>query len=247
MAVESLTCPNCGAPVQVKGDESVTVCSFCNSSLRITTDAADHRTAQLDDAAQPQAEDWAHGAVDVEQIKLLLRDGKKIVAIKVYREQSGVGLAEAKAAVESIERRFMIKPVTRRVIVPGVSRRGGLIGCLSILASIFACAGCIGLSSQVVFRAFGPLDIVLEMMRANPRVVEALGEPINPGLFIFGGISSGGVSSHAQFEVPIYGSRNSGYLRAIGTWERSSGWDASVWVDYDRGGEAVSIYMQSVE
>jgi ribosomal protein L7/L12 len=38
-----------------------------------------------------------------ERIESLLREGRKIEAIKVYREASGSGLAEAKAAVEQID------------------------------------------------------------------------------------------------------------------------------------------------
>ncbi|NJN97033.1 MAG: hypothetical protein HC875_24520 [Anaerolineales bacterium] len=37
------------------------------------------------------------------QIRSLLQQGNKIEAIKIYREATGVGLAEAKAAVEAIE------------------------------------------------------------------------------------------------------------------------------------------------
>jgi len=36
------------------------------------------------------------------EIRRLLQEGRKIEAIKVYREMTGVGLAEAKAAVERI-------------------------------------------------------------------------------------------------------------------------------------------------
>ena len=38
-----------------------------------------------------------------EEIRRLLKSGNKILAIKRYREKTGVGLAEAKAAVESLE------------------------------------------------------------------------------------------------------------------------------------------------
>ena len=37
------------------------------------------------------------------EIRKLLASGNKIAAIKRYREETGVGLAEAKAAVESLE------------------------------------------------------------------------------------------------------------------------------------------------
>ena len=39
------------------------------------------------------------------EIADLLRDGRKIEAIRVYRERSGAGLAEAKRYVEDLERR----------------------------------------------------------------------------------------------------------------------------------------------
>jgi ribosomal protein L7/L12 len=45
-------------------------------------------------------EDWTGLS---ERVKELARDpGRKIEAIKVYREETGAGLAEAKAAVEAI-------------------------------------------------------------------------------------------------------------------------------------------------
>jgi ribosomal protein L7/L12 len=50
-----------------------------------------------------------HSGVDVaaanaDQLMTLVREGKKIEAIKLYREISGCGLAEAKAHIESLER-----------------------------------------------------------------------------------------------------------------------------------------------
>ena len=38
-----------------------------------------------------------------EQLRMLLAEGQKIEAIKVYRERTGAGLAEAKDAVEALE------------------------------------------------------------------------------------------------------------------------------------------------
>lgn len=39
-----------------------------------------------------------------DQLRSLLADGQKIEAIKLYREHAGAGLAEAKDAVEALER-----------------------------------------------------------------------------------------------------------------------------------------------
>lgn len=41
-----------------------------------------------------------------QRITELLRQGRKIEAIKLYREQTGAGLVVAKEAVEAIERRY---------------------------------------------------------------------------------------------------------------------------------------------
>ena len=49
----------------------------------------------------------------------LVREGKKIAAIKLYREKTGVGLAEAKVAVETLATEY------------GVQARGS--GCASVL------------------------------------------------------------------------------------------------------------------
>lgn len=41
-----------------------------------------------------------------QRITELMRQGRKIEAIKLYREQTGVGLAQAKEAVEALEARY---------------------------------------------------------------------------------------------------------------------------------------------
>lgn len=50
----------------------------------------------LDHLGLREQEPWS------DEVAALLRDGKKIQAIKVYREATGVGLKEAKEAVERL-------------------------------------------------------------------------------------------------------------------------------------------------
>ncbi len=45
-----------------------------------------------------------------QQLAELIRQGRKIEAIKLVREQTGCGLAEAKAAVEKLERGEPLEP-----------------------------------------------------------------------------------------------------------------------------------------
>lgn len=73
------SCPNCRSEVS----DSARFCESCGASL---TSASQHHDSYL------------------HQVRALVLGGQKIEAIKVYREATGVGLAEAKSAVEAIER-----------------------------------------------------------------------------------------------------------------------------------------------
>jgi hypothetical protein len=238
MAVESLTCPKCGAPLQIDKNATTTVCSYCNSALRIAKDVFDQATATL-------AEDTDDSQIYIVEIKRLLQEGKKIEAIKLYREQTGVGLAEAKRIVEALERGAPLSTAVKTVPAPlRVRPRGriALLGCLPILGVIALCVLVIAVSGQIMFRVFGPLDVVMETVNRDPQVVEALGEPLSPGLFIFGEISGGGSSSSASLEAPIFGPRNSGYLYASGSYRRGA-WDLSIWITYEQAGEEREIFI----
>jgi hypothetical protein len=251
MPVQDLQCPNCGAPVDFAGGTRAT-CSFCRSQLHLSDDgvkAASVLTDLLE--SQPVAR-----GVDVDSIRQLMQDGKKIEAIKLYREQTGVGLKEARDAVEAIERGATpdLRPplpnpsgqtVTSTAYRPprqNPSSPGFLFGCLPMLLFFGVCAGFIMLSSHLMFRAFGPLDQALQIVNSNPAVVRAFGTPITPGVFVTGEMSGGGSSSSAQFSVPIYGPRRSGELNVSGGWRRGV-WDLSIWVMYDEDGEEQTIYI----
>jgi len=185
-------------------------------------------------------------AVDIDRIGQLARSGKKIDAIKLLREQTHLGLKEAKDAVEAIERgelpTITIDQRARSVASIPVGRFGCIVGCLPILAIIAACAGLIMLMSNLAFRAWGPYDVALDMVRSSEQVQAALGLPMNPGIFLAGSISSSGSDSHARFEVPIYGSKTSGSMRVSGSWYKGV-WDVSVWIVYDQDGEEQTIYL----
>jgi ribosomal protein L7/L12 len=76
-----IKCASCGHA----NPDGITFCAKCGIDLVLIPPSTT--------AAEPD-----------EQVRALLAEGKKIEAIKQYREQTGVGLAEAKAAVESLAR-----------------------------------------------------------------------------------------------------------------------------------------------
>jgi ribosomal protein L7/L12 len=192
-----------------------------------------------------------HGVsgVDLDAINELLWQNKKIEAIKLYREQTGVGLKEAKDAIEAIEATGW-PPLPNPPGQPATSTTppsrqktstvGCMLGCLPMLFFIGLCAGFIMLSSHLMFRAFGPLDQALNIINTDPAVVQAFGTPITPGVFVTGEMSGGGSSSSADLSVPIYGPKRSGELSVSGSWRRGV-WDLSIWLTYDEDGEEQTI------
>jgi ribosomal protein L7/L12 len=104
----SLNCPTCGAPLQYDGgsDRSV-LCQHCGNTVLVPeefqTEPAEGNGASLQSLAQEfdltallaQAGQWG-------EVAQLTRDGKKIEAIKLYRKLTGVGLKEAKDAIEQL-------------------------------------------------------------------------------------------------------------------------------------------------
>ncbi len=96
MEVYSLDCPNCGAPLGVAPGDTAVVCAHCGSDIRITSDRS----------AVPFFHTEArHGPrVDQDAVRRALAAGRKIDAVKLVREQTGLSLTEALEYVEAIER-----------------------------------------------------------------------------------------------------------------------------------------------
>src|SRR5579863_5313437 len=73
-------------------------CTHCQETVTADAERCPHCGGFLADASQLNAESLESA------IRLLLSQGEKIKAIKLYREQTGAGLAAAKNAVELIEK-----------------------------------------------------------------------------------------------------------------------------------------------
>lgn len=89
-----LRCPTCSAPLDVPPAHADTIrCPYCGAGVLLT-----ERAGRVSAAA-------AHGQHTdaIAEVLRHLHAGNKINAIKVYRERFGVGLAEAKYAVERLE------------------------------------------------------------------------------------------------------------------------------------------------
>ncbi len=89
--LQVLKCPACGATLSVIAGGATATCTFCGTSVVLPADMR----------AQPAAPAGLTPE-QVEKIMQLKRAGKLIDAIKMYRQITFAGLAEAKKAVEQM-------------------------------------------------------------------------------------------------------------------------------------------------
>jgi LSD1 subclass zinc finger protein len=106
---QELNCPNCGAPLDYTGGDDVTIrCPFCNTSVIVPQElrrppSASAPTFDADQFNQLAGrEPLTRQAEKFREIGRLVRENKKIEAIKLYREIFRVGLKEAKDAVDAM-------------------------------------------------------------------------------------------------------------------------------------------------
>lgn len=114
MPVESLDCPNCGAPLPDAGSRPTVVCAHCGSYVRLAPAPGPTTPAPLTPeagAAPPapgrlersQLASVTLGPAEVAHITQLLRDRQTITAVQYFHDKVGGSLGEAKEAIEAIE------------------------------------------------------------------------------------------------------------------------------------------------
>lgn len=121
---QTLSCPNCSAPLSVHGDDPTLRCPYCNSSV-IVPDAVRKSSAEFVSTSAPHtggATPWLGSALlspetRLREIGQFIRSGSKSQAIRAYRETFNVSLNEATQAVEALQ-------AGRPVLMPGASNIG---------------------------------------------------------------------------------------------------------------------------
>ncbi len=96
MSTESLQCLNCGAALRIENDENLVSCGYCHSTIRVAPEGVGESILTIDGSPETSMPPEV-----VEEIERLLRDGQRIAAIKVYRQQTKVSLKEARDAVDA--------------------------------------------------------------------------------------------------------------------------------------------------
>ena len=101
---ETFKCPSCSAPLEFEG-KPVQKCRFCGSSVIVPAHVMQSSNV-FGGAGRLDFGDLSAltgKALKIAEIQRLIQSGQKIHAIKIFRENFGVGLKEAKDAVEAME------------------------------------------------------------------------------------------------------------------------------------------------
>jgi hypothetical protein len=96
-------------------------------------------------------------------------------------------------------------------------------GCLTIIFLFIAFVGGI---VMIVFGSMKQADVYKEAVaraQSDPAVVQKLGSPIEPGIFLSGNIYVNGPSGHAKIAIPIHGPKAKGTIyveatKSAGSW-----------------------------
>jgi LSD1 subclass zinc finger protein len=127
---EALKCPSCSAPLEYPAGGGPTMrCPYCNTIVMLSGSGV---------GANVSTNIGSGGRIDLAQIAELVRSGKKIAAIKIYRETSGVGLADAKAAIDAVAAGGSIPPINPAAVAARAVKNGTRVALAStVLVLIF--------------------------------------------------------------------------------------------------------------
>lgn len=97
----TFNCPMCSAPLDYDGSGEIVRCPYCGNSVIVPSELRPVKSPAL---AQVETSERAFITEEqMAEIKLLIRDGQKIEAIKRCRQTTTAGLKEAKDFVEALQ------------------------------------------------------------------------------------------------------------------------------------------------
>lgn len=263
---QTFKCPNCGAPLKYDGGPDAMIeCPYCQNPVIVPEEL------RSGPAPADVLSEVARLAGPLAEIARLVRSGRKIEAVKLYRQTFGVGLQEAEEAVDKIERGepVTMTSVTVESITDGEpvattdrERRAKGIASASIavsaasmatpVATIAVILACLA-GFALMFYAIGILPLrshpvyraAMELVKNDPAVVELFGSPVKDSLFVAGTLErfrDGSESLNTQ--VGIRGPRARGTAHIWGKKEKGGTVHVhSIWIEI--GGEEVLEYSDS--
>lgn len=122
--IESLNCPNCGAPLNLKPGDEITFCSYCNSSIRIYKHEETGEHSATHTEIPPSL---------INEVKQLILSGKKSEATEMYQKAANIGKPEAEKIIESF-----LRGITNKIILNRPLNAKGILFGVFFLLIIFS-------------------------------------------------------------------------------------------------------------
>ncbi len=159
--LDALKCPSCTASLVYDGRSETIRCEFCHSTIIVPESLKQASFQYSSPSGVLGREDPAQAAI-IHQILTLVQQGKKIDAIKLYRETFNVSLKEAKDAVESLEH----GQPTAIMMTSGAAATTG--------AAVAATTGCSCLLPIIIFLAVAGIGAFLIYSQSQGQVEQLL-------------------------------------------------------------------------
>jgi hypothetical protein len=168
--VQSLDCPQCGAPLPLQAAQTLAACVYCNATVHIGPSAA---------PGQPGTAPVATRAVEVrpeviDEVKKMLLLGQHLPAVEYYSREARISSAVAEIAVKGIEQNMAYFPpltaagVVTLVVLEGLSS-AAIVGGAVVMSNAQYWLG-IGLVLVGIFLTLGS---TLVLMRGLPGFILA--------------------------------------------------------------------------
>lgn len=162
--MQSLTCPNCGAPLTDQTGQKRWLCIYCNTLIRVD-----------ENDATPTVEKTVSDA-EMDQVKALLAEGKRDAATALYQQITGVPTDEAEKAVETLVKQYAYG-IVRRQQLNGVGVVMVILYALALPLSLIAWAQGIFHPVLAIFIAGFCVLNLLVFERAIRTTIQYLGAP----------------------------------------------------------------------
>ncbi len=90
------------------------------------------------------------------------------------------------------------------------------LGCGVLVVGIVAFVAFIVFVVFASMRSTTPYKEGLARAQSDPRVIAALGAPVEPGWFMSGNISTSGPSGQCDINIPLRGAKQKGWVHVVG-------------------------------
>lgn len=153
MRLESLNCPNCHAPLDFAPGQTLCICLYCNSTIRIHQETA-QPNIQVTAVTEITTADMAH-------IRELLLAGQTETAVQRYQQLSGSSQSEAQAAITALSNQISFSTFRQQQLSAGGFVIFGLCVVGLVVAMVAGFTGMVHPVIAIIIAAFALLNLAL--------------------------------------------------------------------------------------